>query len=378
MSTLAAACGEKVRASVVGVRAGLIRGTGWVALPNGLIVTNGHVVGYNARVVVHPESGPRDIPAKVVYIDTRLDIAFLMPLFPLEIPPLPSARAAEAVPGQTVVAIGHPLGLAFTVTQGILSAHRTLWGVAYLQTDAAINAGNSGGPLLDVEGRVLGVNTMVRRDGQNLSFAVPVDSFRQDLDRHGGAVASVLALNPVYRCTECRVSYEPRDDRCLVCGAPIPYAGDLGDLATTQAFVQAERVVQDMIVRLGFLPPQVRVAKGVWRLSRDPVEVWIHLNENGEYVDFESRLCKLPRVGQEPFFRFLLTLNDKTSGPCRISLRYDVVTLSFAEPTAFLNQDEVGASVGLLLAMSAELRDILQKTYGAPPPPVGLLSDNQM
>ncbi len=371
MSAAAAACGEKVRASVVGVRAGLHQGTGWIALPNGLIVTNAHVVAYNRRVAIHPSEGPTGIPAKVVHVDMQLDIAFLMPLFPLDRPPLPAVPAAEAVPGQTVVAIGHPFGLAFTVTQGILSAHRTWRGIPYLQTDAALNAGNSGGPLLDIEGRVLGVNTMIRTGGQNLGFAVPVDAFRQDLDRHAGAPASVLALTPVYRCVACQMPFEPRDSRCLQCGAPIPFSGDSGELANAHAIANAERVVQEMIVRLGFIPHQARVDKRVWRLSREPVEVWISLNQNGAYVDFESRLAKIPPVGQEPFFRFLLTVNDRTSGPCRIALQGEIVTLSFAEPTAFLNQNEVTASLGLLLAMSAELREVLQTTYGAPPAPGG-------
>lgn len=372
VSTGAKVSGEALRASIVGVRAGLSRGTGWVALPNGLIVTNGHVVGYNPHVVIHPASGPRDIPAKVVFVDTRLDIAFLMPIFRLDIPPLASAPATQAVPGQTVVAIGHPFGLSYTVTQGILSAHRTLRGVPYLQTDAAINAGNSGGPLLDVEGRVLGVNTWIHARGRNLGFAVPVDAFREALERHAGASASILALHPVYCCIECQVSYEPRDGRCLACGAPIPYAAELGGLAEAQAFFQAERVVQEMIARLGFSSYQVRIAQGVWRLSREALEVWIYLDQDGEYVEFRSRLCKLPRTGLEPFFRFLLTVNDKTSGPCRIALKKETVLLSFSEPTAFLNQSEVTASLGLLLAMSAELRGVLQTTYGALPAPDGM------
>ena len=378
MSMAAAACGEKVRASVVGIRAGLRQGTGWIALPNGLIVTNAHVVTYNSRVAIHPSEGPTGIPAKVVHADTRLDIAFVMPLFPLERSPLPTATAAEAVPGQTVVAIGHPLGLAFTVTQGILSAHRTRRGIPYLQTDAAINAGNSGGPLLDAEGRVLGVNTMIRADGQNLSFAVSVDAFRQDLDSHAGAPASVLTLNPVYRCIECRQPFEPQDSHCLGCGALVPFSRDSGEMMNARGMAQAERVVQDMIARLGFVPHQARVDKRVWRLSREPVEVWISLDESGNYVDFESRLAKIPPVDQEPFFRFLLTANDKTSGHCRIALQGEVVTLSFAEPTAFLNLHEVTANLGLLLAMSAELREVLQTTYGAPPAPAGFDEEGRL
>lgn len=236
-------------------------------------------------------------------------------------------------------------------------------------------AAASGGPLLDVEGRVLGVNSWVYAQRESLSFAVPVDAFRADLERHAGTSASVLGLKPVYRCVECRTAYEPRDagdGRCLACGAPLPYANELGGLSEAHAFFQAERIVHEMIERLGFAPHQVRIAQGVWRLSREALEVWIYLDRSGEYVVFQSRLCQLPRTGQEALFRFLLTVNDKTSGPCRIALKKDVVLLSFAEPTDFLNQSELTASLGLLLAMSAELRGVLQATYGALPAPDGM------
>jgi serine protease Do len=312
----------------------------------------------------------KEIEAKVVYADTKRDIAFIMPTQALGLAPLVLADSRQAVAGQPVVAIGHPMGLTFTVTQGILSAtDRIVRGVPYLQTDAALNPGNSGGPLLDVQGRVLGVTTWIRGDGQNLGFAVPVHVFQKELQRHAGPREQILAQDAVYRCVECEAPYDAHDDRCLACGTSVPFSGGPSVVVYNQSYAYAERAVVGMISRLGFVPNEVRIDKGLWRLARGTGEVWVRLSDDGSGVGFYSRLVRVPRVAQEPFFRFLLTLNDKTSGPCSVGLDGDVVTLSITEPTAFLNQDEVAEDMALLLAMSEELKLRLQQAYGAPPAP---------
>ncbi len=368
---------EQVRAAVVAVEAGSSSGTGWVALPNGLVVTNVHVVGYSSRVGVRTSAGV-EAAAKVVHADTRRDIAFLMPTTPLETPPLALANSEQAVPGMQVIAVGHPLGLPFTVTQGILSAAgRQRNGIPYLQTDAALNPGNSGGPLLDREAKVLGINTWIRADGQNLGFALPVHLIRDDLARFAGPREQVLALAAVYKCTDCDSQYQPNDDRCLNCGAPVPFVGNAGIAVYAQSYAQAERTVAGMLGRIGFIPNQVWVDKGLWRLPQPSGgAVWVGLDPEGHYVQFTSRLVRLPPAGHEGFFRFLLTFNDRTSGPCRLALDGGVITLSFSEPTGFLNQNEVTSALRLLLAMSEQLRRRLNEGFAAPLAGSGLRDDN--
>jgi serine protease Do len=361
---------ERVRESVVGVRAGTGLGTGWIALENGLVVTNVHVVGYAERVTVRAD-GSSDTPALVVYADTKLDIAFLMPEAPLGRPAIPLAASAQAVQGQPVVAVGHPFGFTFTVTEGILSAtSREVAGVTYLQTDAALNPGNSGGPLVDRDGRVLGVNTFGVARAQNLGFAVPVHLFEGRLPVFGGDRSSVMRMRARYLCIECEAAYEVNDERCLHCGAAVAYGGSSGLLGHAKGYADASRSVTRLIEGMGFVPNQVWVARGLWRLPQDGGgNVTVRLDENGQYVSFASRLAKLPKTDHEPLYRFLLTLNDRTSGPSCTSLSGQVITLSFREPTAFMVEAEVAAELGLLLAMSAELSVILQNKFGATPPP---------
>jgi len=156
-------------------------GSGVLISPDGEILTNYHVIegikGGESSIEVKISSG-RTFKARVLGRDKELDIA----LIKIDAKHLPFAKLGNSDAmrvGEWVVAIGNPLGLDHTVTQGIISAKgRQISGPgleSFLQTDAAINRGNSGGPLLNLKGEVIGINTAIRPDGQNIGFAVPVD-----------------------------------------------------------------------------------------------------------------------------------------------------------------------------------------------------------
>ena len=147
--------------------------------PQGEILTNYHVIasmgdGDNALEV--KTSDGRSFKATVLGKDKELDIA----LIKIDASHLPFAKLGESDSlriGEWVVAIGNPFGLEHTVTQGIISAkgRKLDTGVSsFLQTDAAINRGNSGGPLLNLKGEVVGINTAINPAGQNIGFAVPI------------------------------------------------------------------------------------------------------------------------------------------------------------------------------------------------------------
>lgn len=154
-------------------------GSGVLISADGEILTNNHVIegyrGASDNTLEVKTSNGRTYKAKVLGRDKELDIA----LVKIEASHLPFAKLGDSDAmriGEWVVAIGNPLGLDHTVTAGIISAKgRTVTtGISsFLQTDAAINRGNSGGPLLNLRGEVIGINTMIRADGQNIGFAVP-------------------------------------------------------------------------------------------------------------------------------------------------------------------------------------------------------------
>jgi serine protease Do len=158
-------------------------GSGFVLHPDGYVVTNAHVLAASHKVIFADKS---EHDAEIIAVDEKHDLAVLKIKADRPLPALTLGRSDDIMVGETVIAIGNPLGYEHTVTSGIISAvNRTLdidENSKYenlLQTDASINRGNSGGPLLNVLGELIGINTAIRGDAQNIGFAIPVDSLRK-------------------------------------------------------------------------------------------------------------------------------------------------------------------------------------------------------
>ena len=177
---------EKTLQSVVMLKNERGLGSGFLINNKGLIVTNRHVVAGGDKKFQIVAQGGLKSNGKVIYVDRKLDFALVSSEGMKSNKPLPLCYADYPAPGQKVVAVGSPNGLAGTVTTGIVSAIRypagDLEGVApsyvtLIQTDAAISPGNSGGPLVNSKGEVVGVNTFnvgAGGKGQNLNFAVSI------------------------------------------------------------------------------------------------------------------------------------------------------------------------------------------------------------
>jgi S1-C subfamily serine protease len=150
-------------------------GSGAIVSSDGHILTNFHVITGANRVDVQLNDG-RTLPAKFLGADEQADIAVLK-IEATGLSPLAFADSNTVKVGQIVFAVGNPLGLQETVTQGIISGkgRRALAGLAtdFFQTDAAINPGNSGGPLVNVRGEIVGINNAIVLGSSGISFAIP-------------------------------------------------------------------------------------------------------------------------------------------------------------------------------------------------------------
>jgi serine protease Do len=166
-------------------------GSGFIVKPNGLIATNLHVVAQSRRITVRLRDGRR-LEGRILGTDERTDVA-IVKVEANELPFLEFSNSNAAGVGQFVYAIGVPFGQEWSFTSGMLSGKgrsRLLGPTSalplyedYLQTDAVINPGHSGGPLLDGEGRVLGMNTLIARAERGLAFAVPSNLLQQTINQ---------------------------------------------------------------------------------------------------------------------------------------------------------------------------------------------------
>ena len=162
---------EETYASVFIVLSGNSLGSGF-AVGSNCVVTNAHVIDDPSWVRLRDYNGGEHT-AQVVGMDEALDIAVLA-VSGADFPPLKIADPASMNTGDDVFAIGAPKSMAYTLTKGVISAkERAINGNTYIQTDAPINEGNSGGPLLSASGEVLGMNTLKMNDSEGLGLAIP-------------------------------------------------------------------------------------------------------------------------------------------------------------------------------------------------------------
>ena len=164
-------------------------GSGFIIGADGVIVTNNHVIEGAEEIEVYLTDGTR-LPAKIIGADDKTDLAVLKVEAGYDLPFVEFGDSDTAVVGDWVMAIGNPFGLGGSVTLGIVSArNRDIQSGPYdqfIQTDAAINQGNSGGPLFDMDGKVVGINTAIIARGGNslgIGFAVPGNLAKPVIDQ---------------------------------------------------------------------------------------------------------------------------------------------------------------------------------------------------
>ena len=269
-------------------------GSGLIVDAQGHILTNNHVIDGAATIDVLFANNREKVRARVIGRDPKTDLALL------QVSPK-SAQTALTLGdsdglriGDQVLAIGNPLGFSHTVTSGIISAKGRVIGAGpydnFLQTDATIHPGNSGGPLLDMRGQVIGINTAVSSEGQGIGFAIPANMARQvikDLLKFGKVRRPFLGV--VGKNLMSGDDLDDRDTKTsgvygflitnLVVDGPGAKAGlRLGDLvvACDQDKITDLNHMQRL---LGQKSPSDRLRLKVFRRGRGFLHVAVHLQE---------------------------------------------------------------------------------------------------
>jgi serine protease Do len=299
-------------------------GTGFYLESYQLIVTNEHVVGSAAEVTIAGKSFPKMLSA-VWYTDKKHDLAFLQPPPDAAFPNLPLGKYETLKDGDIVIAIGHPFGLNYTATQGVISkVDRVRQGLHFIQIDAAINPGNSGGPLVNIKGEVIGVNTFIIRGGDNLGFALPVSYLKTALDLY-----YPYRGTPATRCPNCNFLVLPSNidsgKYCPSCGTEVK----IPEIPIIEYSPGGKaKVIEDILKELGKDIRLAREGTNKWEIKAGSAKIKISYNTDTFFISGDAYLCQLPPDMQQikSLYQYLLEENySNTEGLVLSCVRQNIV-----------------------------------------------------
>lgn len=330
-------------------------GSGFVI--DDLIVTNSHVVDGLSEVVVSAKKLERT-KAHVVYDDPSNDLAFIrVPKLSISSPL--SLATSSVSDGDDVVAVGHPYGLNYSMTEGIVSKAARLQGeLEYIQIDAAINPGNSGGPLFNSRGEVIGVNTFIIVNSQNLGFALPYYYVEEAITAFKDA-----GMDDIIRCFSCKNLIQESDivnDYCPRCGVKLDVAKRRREGYTPLGTVA---LLEEVIEGLGIDVTLARRNQRYWRLDSGSAKIDINYYENGVIIG-DSALCQIPQDRIEELYDFLLAENARLTH-LQFSINENIVYLSYLIVDSSLTLDEGKIAFNRLKELADHYDSVLIKEFGA-------------
>lgn len=303
---------EKLQPAIIQISSRSGTGTGFYLKDYDLIVTNEHVVGKNAEVSITGKAFQKQL-SRVWYLDKKHDLAFLQPPRDTVMPDVKLGNYLELKDGDEVIAIGHPYGLNYTATQGVISkVDRVRSGLHYIQIDAAINPGNSGGPLVNDEGLVIGVNTFIIRGGDNLGFALPVKTLKIALDLYKPYVGT-----PATRCPSCDflvlASNIDSNKYCPSCGTQVKLP-ELPEKEHAPAGVAKH--IEEILTVLGKDIKLAREGNNRWEIMEGAAKIKINYNPDTFFITGDAYLCQLPSDPSyiKPLYEFMLRENYQMQG----------------------------------------------------------------
>jgi len=336
-------------------------GTGSGFIIGDLIITNSHVVAGLKEVVISTKTLPRTI-AKVIYDDDAYDLAFIQ--LPSPIRPDHPLRlcSGEINDGDTVIAIGHPYGLNYSTTEGIISKAIRLQGeVEYIQFDAAINPGNSGGPLLNEEGEVIGVNTFIIQNSNNLGFALPYYLLKETIE-------NFLALNTtdILRCISCKnliVESTIHNDYCPKCGIKLDSAKRRREGYKPSGIVA---LIEKILEKLEINVTLSRRSQRSWRFEVGLTRLDVNYYDNGVVIA-DASLCRIPAQKIEGLYDFLLHENGILDD-LQLSIDENSVYFSYIIIDTSLTQEDGERALKALYTLIPEYQKNLIENFNAPEP----------
>jgi len=352
---------ESYQPAIIQIATQTATGTGFYVKEFDLIVTNEHVIGNNPEVTIAGKLFVKML-SRVWYTDRKHDLAFVEAPKGVILPELKLGSYESMKDGDQVLAIGHPYGLNYTATQGVISkVDRIRDGLKFIQIDAAINPGNSGGPLVNDDAEVIGVNSFIIRGGDNLGFALPVNYLREAL---------LLYLpnkgQPSTRCHSCNYLVTPANidsqKYCPSCGTevklPVMPEKEIEPIGVAKA-------VEEILKELGKDVKLAREGQNNWSVKEGSAKIKINYNPENYFITGDAYLCQLPADATRirPLYQYLLQENYRMNGLILSCVKQNIVLSSIVYDLDMTKESGVETFQHLFQKADA-YDDYLKKEFG--------------
>lgn len=356
---------EAYQPAIIQIAADGNTGTGFYLSSYHLIITNEHVIGKAAEVTVAGKVFSKKLSA-VWYTDKKHDLAFIQPPPGAAFPDIPLGKYESLKDGDEVIAIGHPFGLNYTATQGVISkVDRVRQGLHFIQIDAAINPGNSGGPLVNIKGELIGVNTFIIKGGDNLGFALPVSYLKTALDLY-----TPYKGTPATRCPNCNFLVLPSNidsaKYCPSCGTEvkIPEIPITGYSPGGSA-----RAIEEILKGLGKDIRLSREGANKWEVMEGSAKIKISYSPDTYFISGDAYLCQLPQdsLAIKSLYRYLLEENYSNTEGLVLSCVSQNIVLSGVLYDLDMTRESGTKLFQTLFKKADEYDNILIKQYGCFP-----------
>jgi serine protease Do len=288
---------EKNADSVFKINTSSGTGSGFYLREKNILVTNFHVVQGHRTVAVEDQGKERYL-ANVVFVNPTTDLAFLQPVRNLNVHPMVFDSFANVLERERVYVLGFPFGMPYTETEGIVSSPRQLMGGRYyIQTDAAVNPGNSGGPVVNASGQLVGITTSKFTEADNVGFAIPVKDLQEDLESFNLNKGMTYAV----KCSSCKNLIFTKTEFCNNCGNRID--SSVFDEITPN---ELGKFIEQALSSAGINPVLVRGGEDYWNFYHGSSMISIYFHDR-EYLYALSPINELPTSNLEKLLKYILS-----------------------------------------------------------------------
>ena len=346
---------EELKQAVFKINTASGSGSGFYLKQQNIFVTNYHVIEGNHQVSVENQMQDRYL-AKISYVNPDADLAFLTCETYTPSTNIPFDSVQEVHSRDQVFVLGFPFGMPFTITEGIVSNEKQLLdGKNYIQTDAAVNPGNSGGPVLNASGLLVGVTTAKFTEADNVGFAIPAKVVKEELD-----VFEKKAPNTGYalKCSSCKSLIYEKTDYCPNCGANIN-----DKIFDDKEISRLSKFVENAIQEMGFNPILARSGNEYWEFHSGTALVRIFVY-NSNYLYATSPINNLPAANLEVLLKYLLS---NPVSPYQLGISNNQIYLSYRVAVADIfskKGNEIKQNLSNLMLKADELDDYLVSEFG--------------